>query len=139
MSVHMFGPWPCLPVDSDCGCAVAPPVARRKREQRVGRTLMPVPSEEPNMSQTLSDEEVEAQLPDDWHREGDEIVRTYEFDVYLDGVGFAAGAGGVAQDAFHHPEITISWREVEVRLTTHDAGGITEKDIDLAERFDDLR
>ena len=91
------------------------------------------------MSQTLSDEEIEAQLPDDWHREGDEIVRTYEFDVCLDGVGFAAGAGGVAQDAFHHPEITISWREVEVRLTTHDAGGITEKDIDLAERFDDLR
>ncbi|PSP51998.1 4a-hydroxytetrahydrobiopterin dehydratase [Halobacteriales archaeon QH_3_68_24] len=91
------------------------------------------------MSETLSDEEIEAQLPENWDREGDEIVRTYEFDAYLDGVGFAAGAGGVAQDAFHHPEITISWREVEVRLTTHDAGGITEKDIDLAERFDDLR
>ncbi|PSP51581.1 4a-hydroxytetrahydrobiopterin dehydratase [Halobacteriales archaeon QH_8_68_33] len=91
------------------------------------------------MSETLSDEEIEAQLPENWDREGDEIVRTYEFDAYLDGVGFAAGAGGVAQDAFHHPEIAISWREVEVRLTTHDAGGITEKDIDLAERFDDLR
>jgi len=100
---------------------------------------MPVPSEETNMSETLSDEEIEAQLPENWDREGDEIVRTYEFDAYLDGVGFAAGAGGVAQDAFHHPEIAISWREVEVRLTTHDAGGITEKDIDLAERFDDLR
>ena len=91
------------------------------------------------MSETLSDEEIEAQLPENWDREGDEIVRTYEFDAYLDGVGFAAGAGGVAQDAFHHPEIAISWREVEVRLTTHDAGGITEKDIDLAERFDDFR
>jgi 4a-hydroxytetrahydrobiopterin dehydratase len=90
------------------------------------------------MADVLSDEEIEAQLPEDWHREGDEIVRTYEFDAYLDGVGFAAGAGGVAQDAFHHPEITISWREVEVRLTTHDAGGITEKDISLAARFDDL-
>ena len=100
---------------------------------------MPVPSEETNMSETLSDEEIEAQLPENWDREGDEIVRTYEFDAYLDGVGFAAGAGGVAQDAFHHPEIAISWREVEVRLTTHDAGGITEKDIDLAERFDDFR
>ena len=100
---------------------------------------MPVPSEETNMSETLSDEEIEAQLPENWDREGDEIVRTYEFDAYLDGVGFAAGAGGVAQDAFHHPEIAISWREVEVRLTTHDAGGITEKDIDLAEGFDDLR
>ena len=90
------------------------------------------------MADLLSDEEIEAQLPDGWERDGDEIVRTYEFDSYLAGVGFAAGAGGVAQDAFHHPEMTIGWREVEVRLTTHDAGGITAKDIDLAERFDDL-
>lgn len=90
------------------------------------------------MSDTLSDEEIEVQLPDEWKREGDEIVRTYEFDSYLDGVGFAAGAGGVAEDAWHHPEMTITWGEVEVRLTTHDAGGITDKDIDLAERFDDI-
>ena len=91
------------------------------------------------MAEPLSDEEIEEQLPAEWDREGDEIVRTYEFDAYLDGVGFAAGAGGVAQDAFHHPEMTIGWREVEVRLTTHDAGGITENDIDLAERFNELR
>ena len=90
------------------------------------------------MSETLSDEEIEAQLPENWDREGDEIVRTYEFDAYLDGVGFAAGVGGIAQDAFHHPEVTIGWREVEIRLTTHDAGGITENDIDLAARIEDL-
>jgi 4a-hydroxytetrahydrobiopterin dehydratase len=90
------------------------------------------------MSETLTDEEIESQLPDGWTREGDEIVRTYEFDSYLEGVGFAAGAGGLAEEAFHHPELTISWQEVEVRLTTHDAGGITEKDIDLAARFDEL-
>jgi 4a-hydroxytetrahydrobiopterin dehydratase len=90
------------------------------------------------MSNVLSDDEVDAQLPENWHREGDEIVRTFEFDSYLEGVGFAAGAGGLAEEAFHHPEMTINWREVEVRLTTHDAGGITEKDIDLAVRFDEL-
>ncbi|PSQ02261.1 4a-hydroxytetrahydrobiopterin dehydratase [Halobacteriales archaeon QS_4_69_31] len=90
------------------------------------------------MADLLSDEEIEAQLPDGWERDGDEIVKTYEFDAYLDGVGFAAGVGGVAQDAFHHPEITIGWREVEIRLTTHDAGGITENDIDLAARIEDL-
>ena len=38
---------------------------------------------------TLTDDEVDAQLPDDWDREGDEIVRTYEFDDYLTGVSFA--------------------------------------------------
>ena len=90
------------------------------------------------MADLLSDEEVEAQLPDGWERDGDEIVKTYEFDAYLDGVGFAAGVGGIAQDAFHHPEVTIGWREVEIRLTTHDAGGITENDIDLAARIEDL-
>ena len=90
------------------------------------------------MVDLLSDEAIEAQLPDGWEREGDEIVRTFEFDAYLDGVGFAAAAGGLAQDAFHHPEMTIGWREVEVRLTTHDAGGITENDIDLAERLNGI-
>lgn len=90
------------------------------------------------MADLLSDEEIAAQLPDGWERDGDEIVRTFGFDSYLDGVGFAAGAGGLAQEAFHHPEITIGWREVEVRLTTHDAGGITEKDIELAGRFNEL-
>jgi len=90
------------------------------------------------MAELLSDSEIDAQLPDGWDREGDEIVRTYEFDSYLDGVGFAAGAGGVAEEAWHHPEMTITWGEVEVRLTTHDAGGITEKDLDLAGRFDEI-
>ena len=90
------------------------------------------------MSDLLSDEEIEAQMPDGWERDGDEIVRTFEFDSYLGGVGFVGAAGGLAQEAFHHPEITIEWREVEIRLTTHDAGGITENDTDLAARFDEL-
>ena len=90
------------------------------------------------MTEQLSDEEIDAQLPDGWDRDGDEIVRVYEFDSYLDGIGFASGAGGVAEEAWHHPEMTITWGEVEVRLTTHDAGGLTEKDMDLAERFNEI-
>ena len=90
------------------------------------------------MADLLSDEEIAEQLPADWDRDGDEIVRTYEFDSYLEGVGFASGAAGLAEEAFHHPELTINWREVEVRLTTHDAGGITTNDTELAARFDEL-
>jgi 4a-hydroxytetrahydrobiopterin dehydratase len=90
------------------------------------------------MSELLTDEEITAQLPDGWGRGGDEIARTFEFDGYLDAVGFAAGAAGVAEEAWHHPEMTIRWGEVTVRLTTHDAGGITGKDVDLAERFNDI-
>ncbi|WP_436933937.1 4a-hydroxytetrahydrobiopterin dehydratase [Halovenus marina] len=90
------------------------------------------------MADLLTDDEIESKLPDGWDREGDEIVRTYEFDAYLDGIGFASGAGGVAEDAWHHPEMTIRWGEVEVRLTTHDAGGITDNDIGLAERLNEI-
>jgi 4a-hydroxytetrahydrobiopterin dehydratase len=88
------------------------------------------------MSDLLSDGEIEAQLPAGWERDGDTIGRVFEFDGYLDAVGFAAAAGGLAEEAWHHPdEMTIRWGEVELSLTTHDAGGITQQDIDLAERL----
>lgn len=90
------------------------------------------------MPELLADDEIEAGLPPEWSRDGDEIVRTYEFDSYLEGVGFAAAVGGLAEEAFHHPDMRIGWREVEVRLTTHDAGGITRNDLDLAGRLDGL-
>ena len=97
-----------------------------------------LPADRSGMSETLTDDEIAARLPEGWTREGDEITRTFEFDSYLEGVGFVAGAGGLAEEAFHHPSMTVEWREVEVRLTTHDAGGITDKDIELAERFNEL-
>jgi len=90
------------------------------------------------MADLLSEEEIAERLPADWDRDGDEIVRAYEFDSYLEGVGFASGAAGLAEEAFHHPELIVDWREVEVRLTTHDAGGITTNDTELATRFDEL-
>jgi 4a-hydroxytetrahydrobiopterin dehydratase len=90
------------------------------------------------MTELLSDQEIADQLPHDWTRDGDEITRTFEFDSYLEGVGFAAGAGGLAEEAFHHPDMHVGWREVTVTLTTHDAGGITGKDIALAGRLNDL-
>lgn len=85
------------------------------------------------MTDLLSDEEIEAQLPDGWEREGDEIVKTYEFDEYLRGTAFAQVVGEIAETQFHHPEIIIRYKKVEVRLTTHDEGGITDKDIEMAE------
>jgi 4a-hydroxytetrahydrobiopterin dehydratase len=87
------------------------------------------------MGEVLSNDEVQSRLPEEWERDGDEIVRTFDFDSYLAGVGFASGVAGLAEEAWHHPEMTITWGSVEVRLTTHDAGGITEADLDLAERM----
>ena len=89
------------------------------------------------MADLLSDEEVDERLPHGWERTDDEIVRTYEFDDYLAGVAFAVDVGEVAEEEFHHPEIVIGYKTVEVRLTSHEEGGITEKDLTMAELFDD--
>jgi 4a-hydroxytetrahydrobiopterin dehydratase len=85
------------------------------------------------MADLLSDDEVDARIPDGWHREGDEIVRTYEFDDYLRGVNFAQLVGEIAEAEFHHPEIRIGYKEVEVRFTSHEEGGITDQDVEMAE------
>ncbi|MEF8856211.1 MAG: 4a-hydroxytetrahydrobiopterin dehydratase [Haloplanus sp.] len=91
------------------------------------------------MTNLLDDDEIERQLPNGWERDGDEIVRVYSFDDYLDGVTFATRVAEVADEEFHHPEVCIRYDEVEVRLTSHEAGGITSTDIRLAALFDDER
>ena len=91
------------------------------------------------MAELLSDSEADERVPSGWERDGDEIVRVYEFDDYLEGVAFASEIAEIAEEEFHHPEIRISYEEVEVRLTSHEEGGITTKDVDMAERFDDVR
>ncbi|MCL9816636.1 4a-hydroxytetrahydrobiopterin dehydratase [Natronocalculus amylovorans] len=85
----------------------------------------------------LSDTEIADGLPAKWTRDDDEIVREYTFDSYLDGVEFAGDIGEVAEEEFHHPEIIIGYKSVEVRLTSHEAGGITKDDLRLAALFDD--
>ncbi|ADQ66323.1 pterin-4-alpha-carbinolamine dehydratase [Halogeometricum borinquense DSM 11551] len=91
------------------------------------------------MAELLDDDEIESQLPDEWERDGDEITKTYEFDDYLRGIEFVTKVGEVAEEEFHHPEIIVGYKTVEVRLTSHEEGGITEKDIRLADLFDDER
>ncbi|SDR01971.1 4a-hydroxytetrahydrobiopterin dehydratase [Natronobacterium texcoconense] len=91
------------------------------------------------MADLLSDDEIEDQLPEEWQREGDEIVRSYEFDDYLHGVNFAQMVGEIAESQFHHPEIVIRYKEVEIRLTSHEEGGITDQDVEMAELIDSER
>lgn len=91
------------------------------------------------MADLLSEDEVKARIPENWEREGDEIVRTYAFDDYLEGVAFAATAGEIAEEEFHHPTIEIRYGEVEIRLTSHEEGGITDRDLHMAELFEEAR
>jgi len=85
------------------------------------------------MADLLSDDEIAGSMPVGWERDGDEIVREFEFDEYLDGVEFAVRVGEIAEEEFHHPEIVIGYKTVEVRFTSHEAGGITDDDIHMAE------
>lgn len=72
-----------------------------------------------------------------WQRQGDELVK-----VHRPGNGFAGAlewvnrVGALAEAANHHPDIDIRWDTVTLRLSTHSAGGITQADLDLAERID---
>jgi 4a-hydroxytetrahydrobiopterin dehydratase len=91
------------------------------------------------MAELLSEEEVESRVPTGWTLDGDEIVREYEFDDYLAGVAFATEVAEVAEEEFHHPEIRIGYETVEVRFTSHEEGGVTERDVEMAERCNEIR
>lgn len=89
---------------------------------------------------TLDDATIAQQLTalDGWERDGDTIRRTYRFDGFREAIGFIVRVADAAEAADHHPELTNVYARVEVVLTTHDAGGITAKDLDLARAIDAL-
>jgi 4a-hydroxytetrahydrobiopterin dehydratase len=74
----------------------------------------------------------------DWSRAGDEIARTFEFPDFVESIGFVAEVAVLSEKANHHPDIDIRWNKVTLRLSTHHEGGLTEKDVDSAARFDSL-
>ena len=73
-----------------------------------------------------------------WVLRNETITRTYVLADFASAIGFVAAVGVVAERAFHHPDIDIRYRRVTVSLTTHDEGGLTRKDADLATRIDRL-
>jgi 4a-hydroxytetrahydrobiopterin dehydratase len=66
----------------------------------------------------------------------DAIRRTFVFKNFNEAFGFMARSALVAEQLNHHPEWTNVWNRVEVTLSTHDAGGLTENDLKLAEAMD---
>jgi 4a-hydroxytetrahydrobiopterin dehydratase len=74
----------------------------------------------------------------EWKPQGDMISRTYSFKDFPAAIKFVNAVAGLAERAWHHPDIDIRWNKVTLTLTTHDAGGLTEKDFDLARKFDAL-
>jgi 4a-hydroxytetrahydrobiopterin dehydratase len=72
-----------------------------------------------------------------WSRHGDEIRKEYVLGGFADAIAFVVRVGFLAEAADHHPDIDIRWRTVHVALSTHDAGGLTPLDFDLAGRIDE--
>ena len=73
-----------------------------------------------------------ARIPQ-WERVGDRIVRDFQFADFVAALGFIVEVGALAERAQHHPEITNTYGHVRISLTTHDAGGLTTRDLQLAE------
>ncbi len=73
-----------------------------------------------------------------WTREGTAITRTWTFDDFPPALAFINRVGELAEAANHHPDIYNSWATVRLSLTTHDAGGLTDRDFDLAREIDRL-
>lgn len=73
-----------------------------------------------------------------WHIERGELTRTFTFSDFRTALGFVNRVGERAETAGHHPDIDIRYNKVRLALVTHDAGGLTAKDFDVAASVDAL-
>ncbi len=88
----------------------------------------------------LTDTEIAARLPalPGWTLEGGKLHKTFAFRDFVEAWGFMSAVALVAETLGHHPEWSNVWNRVTVDLTTHDAGGISALDFDLAARMETL-
>jgi pterin-4a-carbinolamine dehydratase len=85
--------------------------------------------------------EIDARLKTDlphWRREHDDLCRVFKTPHWKASLMLTNAIGFLAEAAWHHPDLVVSWGRVEVRLSTHSAGGITDKDFALAGEIERL-
>ena len=78
--------------------------------------------------------------PEGWTFEdaGEALVRTFKFKDFSEAFGFLTRVALHAEKHDHHPEFTSVWNRVDFRLTSHDAGGVTERDLKLAQAVNSI-
>ncbi len=88
----------------------------------------------------LTEAEISARLAEvpKWTRIGNAITRSWEFEDFAEALAFINKVGALAEAMNHHPDIVNSWNKVTLTLMTHDRGGITDLDFDLARKIDAL-
>lgn len=92
------------------------------------------------MSGLLSPTEIQSQLAalPDWMLEGNTIKTTLNFKDFIEAVEFINQVVAPAEAAGHHPDLYISYNKVIIQLTSHDAGGLTQKDFSMAKALSTL-
>jgi 4a-hydroxytetrahydrobiopterin dehydratase len=88
----------------------------------------------------LTDSEIQqalASLPH-WQRQGKAIQRVYEFPDFKAAMQFVNRIADAAEQANHHPDIDIRYNKVTLALVSHDSGGVTQRDIKMARRINEI-
>lgn len=92
------------------------------------------------MREKLSDLEIQRALGGlpGWARRGENLTKTFAFERFADGIAFVGRVAKAADDMNHHPDIDVRYTKITMALSTHDAGGITSSDLQLADRIEAL-
>ena len=93
------------------------------------------------MAERLSDIAIQRELGSlpGWSRRADVITKTFQFRNFLTGIDFVVAIAKIAEAADHHPDIDIRYTKVVCTLSTHSAGGMTQKDLDMARQIDGVQ
>ncbi|CAN5456776.1 4a-hydroxytetrahydrobiopterin dehydratase [soil metagenome] len=89
----------------------------------------------------LSDEEIEKAVNelDGWKVEGKNLKKRFEFKNFSEALDFVNKVGAIAEEKDHHPDIYFGWGYAEFEITTHDVGGLTHNDFELAEEINSIK
>jgi len=88
----------------------------------------------------LSDEEIQTALSglNGWKTESVNLRKRFKFTDFAESLAFVNRVGAIAERRDHHPDIAFGWGYAEFSITTHDTGGLTQNDFDLAKEIDGL-
>lgn len=96
----------------------------------------PLKAETMPLTQTEIDQKITT-LPQ-WQQQDQTLTRTFKFKNFVEAIEFVNQLVEPAEAAGHHPDLAISYNQVTISLTSHDTGGLTQKDFDLAATISDL-
>ena len=88
----------------------------------------------------LTDEEINRAINElkDWKITNGNLYKRFNFQRFADALDFVIKVGAIAEEQDHHPDICFGWGYAEFSVTTHDAGGLTRNDFDLAKKIEEI-